>query len=111
LLKPETVMTDPTATPQNPTGFNRVLPWLLPAILIGNFLWRVLTPAHEYPGRSSTILEMVIDAALIAGLFGIKARMPYWLFWIALLSGISLFLIRLTSEASWWTGHVRYYVL
>lgn len=40
-------MSDPTATPQNATGFNRVMQWFLPALLIGSFLWRVLTPAHD----------------------------------------------------------------
>jgi hypothetical protein len=104
-------MSDPTATPQRPTGFNRLLPWLLPALLIGNFLWRALTPAHEYPSRSSTILEMIIDAALIVGLFGIKSRAPAWLFWVALVCGLGLFAIRLNSDASWYTGHLRYYLL
>jgi hypothetical protein len=87
------------------------LPWLLPALLIGNFLWRTLTPAHEYPGRTATIMEMVIDAALIAGLFGLRARMPTWLFWVALLCGLGCFAIRLNSDASWYTGHLKYYLL
>lgn len=104
-------MSDPTTVPPNPSGFNRAVPWLLPALLIGTFLWRALTPAHEYPGRTSTILEMVIDAALIVGLFGLKARMAGWLFWIALICGGGLFAIRLNSDASWWTGHLNYYLL
>jgi hypothetical protein len=104
-------MTDPTTTPQNPTGFNRALPWLLPALLIGNFLWRTLTAAHEYPGRTSTIMEMVIDAALLVGLFGLRTRMQAWLFWVALICGVGLFAIRLHSDASWYTGHWNYYLL
>ncbi len=101
-------MSDPTTAPQNQSGFNRVLPWLLPALLIGNFLWRVLTTAHEYPGRTAQVMEMAIDAALIVGLFGLKARMPVWLFWLALICGLGLFAIRLNSDASWWTGHLTY---
>jgi hypothetical protein len=104
-------MSDPTTAPQNQSGFNRALPWLLPALLIGTFLWRTLTAAHEYPGRTATIMEMVIDAALIVGLFGLRARMPTWLFWVALICGIGLFAIRLNSDASWWTGHLNYYLL
>lgn len=56
-------------------------------------------------------MQMVIDAALIVGLFGIKSRAPAWLFWVALICGLSLFAIRLTSNASWWTGHLNYYLL
>lgn len=101
-------MSDPTTTPQNQSSFNRVLPWLLPALLIGNFLWRTLTAAHEYPGRTATILEMVIDAALIVGLFGLRSRMPVWLFWVALICGLGLFAIRLHSDSNWYTGHWHY---
>ena len=104
-------MNDPTTPPQSQSGFNQVAPWLLPAILIGNFLWRTLTAAHEFPGRTATILEMVIDAALIVGLFGLKSRMQPWLFWVALICGLGLFAIRLNSDASWWTGHLNYYLL
>lgn len=107
-------MSDPTTAPQTstpqPTGFNKWLPWLLPALLIGNFLWRVLTPAHEYPSRAAQVLEMIIDAGLIAGLFGIKSRMQPWLFWVTLICGLGLFAIRFTSDAAWWTGHLIYYL-
>ncbi|MDI1344077.1 MAG: hypothetical protein PSV22_08275 [Pseudolabrys sp.] len=101
-------MSDPTTPPQNQSGFTRVVPWLLPAILIGNFLWRTLTAAHEYPVRTSQVMEMVIDAALIVGLFGLRGRMQPWLFWVALICGLGLFAIRLHSDASWWTGHWHY---
>jgi hypothetical protein len=41
----------------------------------------------------------------------LKSRMRTWLFWVALICGIGLFAIRLNSDASWWTGHLRYYLL
>jgi hypothetical protein len=78
--------------------------------LIGSFVWRLLVPASEYPERSVQVLIMVFDLALIAGLIGLRSRAPKlrMQFWIALAAGIGLFVIRLTSDASWWTGHLMY---
>jgi hypothetical protein len=78
------------------------------AYLIASFLWRVLTPAHEYPGRFSTYLDMTIDVLVIAGLIAARASVPKPLFWIALAAGVGLLAIRLNGEASWWTGHLVY---
>ena len=33
---------------QNATSGNGVMPILLPCLLIGHFLWNLLTPAHEF---------------------------------------------------------------
>ena len=83
---------------------------LLAALLIGNFPWRALMPAAEYPMRSIQILTMGFDLALIAGLVGMRPRAPRLkvLFWVALAAGIGLFAIRLNGDASWWTGHLMY---
>jgi hypothetical protein len=83
---------------------------LVAALVIGSFVWRALVPATEYPERSVQVLTMGFDLALIAGLIGMRSRAPKLrvLFWIALAAGIGLFIIRLTSEASWWTGHLMY---
>jgi hypothetical protein len=78
--------------------------------LIGSFLWRVLTPAHEYPGRTATYLEIAVDMLVIVGLIGIRAGIPKALFWIALIAGLGLLAIRLNGTASWWTGHLMYSV-
>jgi hypothetical protein len=86
----------------------RIVRYVLLAYLIGSFLWRLLTPAHEYPGRLSTYLDMAVDALVIVGLIGIRAGVPKALFWIALAAGVGLFAIRLNSDASWWTGHLIY---
>jgi hypothetical protein len=80
----------------------------LVAYLIGSFLWRVLTPAHEYPGRFATYLEIAVDTLVMVGLIGIRAKVPKPLFWVALVAGVAMFLIRLNSDASWWTGHLVY---
>jgi hypothetical protein len=101
-------MSQQPVAPPNSSAWNRAVTWILPAYLIGNFLIRTLTAAHEYPMRTAQVLEMGIDALCIVGLFGIKKRMPAWLFWIALVAGVGLFAIRLNSDASWWTGHLMY---
>ena len=38
--------------------------------LIGSFLWRVLIPAHEYPGSTATYLGIAVDVLAIVGLVG-----------------------------------------
>ena len=85
-----------------------IVRYVIVGYLIGSFLWRVLTPAHEYPGRFSTYLEMALDALVIAGLIGIRANIPKPLFWVALIAGVAMFVIRLNGDASWWTGHLVY---
>ena len=79
-------------------------------VLIGNFLWLAFFPATEYPMRSMQVLTMALDAMMITGLTAMKSRVPklQTLFWVALLAGIGLFLIRLNGDASWWTGHLMY---
>jgi hypothetical protein len=85
-------------------------PWiamLLPWVLIGHFLWNLLTPAHEYPLRPEQVMTMTFDALMLAGLIGLKGAMPKPLFWVALIAGIGLFALRLSTDG-WWTGHFAY---
>ena len=49
-------------------------------------------------------------APLVVGLIGIRAQLPKPLFWLALVAGVGLFAIRLNSNASWWTGHLVYFL-
>jgi hypothetical protein len=77
-------------------------------ILIASFLFRTLTVAHEYPMRTEQVMTMLIDAGLMAGLFGVRKSGPAWLFWIGMIAGVGLFAIRLHGDASWWTGHLMY---
>ena len=58
---------------------------LLPSLLIGHFLWNVLTPAHEFPMRSEQVMTMTLDLLMLGGLFA----------------------LRLSSDG-WWTGHLVY---
>ena len=97
---------------QKPTGaIGQAMPFVVAGLLIASFLWRTLTAAHEYPMRSEQVMTMLIDLGLIVGLYGTRQRLPKALFWCALVAGIGLFLIRLTSDASWWTGHLAYSLL
>jgi len=85
-------------------------PWnavLLPCFLIGHFAWNLLIPAHEYPLRTEQVLTMTLDFLMVVGLFGYRRAMPPPLFWGALVAGIGLFALRLSSDG-WWTGHLVY---
>jgi hypothetical protein len=90
------------------TTHNAVVSLLLPCLLIGNFLWNVLTPAHEYPMRSEQMLTMALDFLGLLGIIGLRASIPKPLFWCALVAGIGLFALRLNGDAGWWTGHLVY---
>jgi cyanate permease len=81
---------------------------LLPCLLIGQFLWNVLTPAHESQMRSAQVMTMTVEALMLVGLFGLRASMPKPLFWITLVAGLGLFALRLTGDDGWWTGHLVY---
>ena len=100
-------MAEQTARSENR---NELTFMLVAALLIGNFLWRLLVPASEYPVRAVQVLTMVFDLAVILGLIRMRSRAPKLnvLFWIALAAGIGLFAIRLNGDASWWTGHLMY---
>jgi hypothetical protein len=89
----------------------QLMPVVVACVLIGSFLYRAVTPAHEYPLRTEQVVTMLLDLALLVGLIGTRSRIPKALFWAALVAGIGLFLIRLNSDASWWTGHLGYSLL
>jgi hypothetical protein len=101
-------MTDPQTQSSDSSGRNVIISLLLPCLLIGQFLWNLLTPAHEYAMRSEQVMTMTLDFLLLAGLFGLRRSMPAPLFWITLVAGIGLFALRMTSDAAWWTGHLVY---
>jgi len=85
--------------------------FMLSIYLIAMFLWRVLTPAHEYPMRAEQVLTMGLDLLGLIGLFAFKSKISKGmmvLFWLAVAAGVGLFAIRLTGDAAWWTGHLVY---
>ncbi len=87
--------------------------YLAACILIGSFLWRLFTPAHEYQMRTEQMLTMLLDLLLTVGMYGLwkSSKGPDPVYWTAVAAGIGLFLIRLHSDASWWTGHYAYFLL
>ena len=102
-------MTDRRAAP--PSGFNRALPLVVAWILILSFLWRIVVTAHEYQMRGEQVMTMLIDLGLLAGLIGMRDRVPQALFWCAIAAGIGSFLLRLNGDDGWWTGHLNFSVL
>jgi hypothetical protein len=87
---------------------NAVVSLLLPCLLIGHFLWNVLTPAHEYQMRSDQMLTMGLDLLGLLGLIGLRKSIPTPLFWCALVAGIGLLALRFNGDSGWWTGHLVY---
>jgi len=90
------------------TTHNAVISLLLPCLLIGDFLWNALTPAHEYQMRSDQMLTMALDFLGLVGVVGLRKSIPTPLFWCALVAGIGLLALRLNGDAGWWTGHLFY---
>lgn len=97
----------PATTPANEKNM-RIIGYVLSLTLIATFLWRTLTAAHEYPGRSAQMMEIFFDVLCVVGMFGVKSRIPAPLFWAGVVCGVLVLAIRLNGDASWWTGHLTY---
>ena len=82
--------------------------FLVACVLIGLFTYRLTVPAHESPLLTELVLTIVFDAAMVVGLVVLRARLAAPIFWTALAAGVGLFVIRLTSEASMWNGHLMW---
>ena len=100
-------MTEQTPASQS-TGSNSTIAIVLAIYLIGQFLWNVFVPAHEYAMRTEQLLTIGLNVLAVVGLFGMKAKVPQPLFWPGLMAGIGLLALRFTSDAAWWTGHLFY---
>ena len=82
--------------------------FLVACVLIGLFTYRLTVPAHVSPLLPELVLTLVFDAAMVVGLVVLRARLAAPIFWTALVAGAGLFVIRLTSEASMWNGHLMW---
>ena len=82
--------------------------FLVACVLIGLFTYRLTVPAHESPLLTELVLTIVFDATMVVGLVVLRARLAAPIFWTALVAGVGLFVIRLTSEASMWNGHLMW---
>jgi hypothetical protein len=92
-------------------GRARVFFYVLAFYLIAIFLYRLLTPAHEYPRAPDRWMTIGSDILAIIGLFALRAHGAKALLWIGILAGIGLFLIRLNGPDSWATGHLDYWII
>jgi hypothetical protein len=99
-----------SATPAQ-SGHHRFLFVALACYLIAIFLYRTLTPAHEYAMRTEQLMTIGLDILAVVGLASLHAYGSKALYWAGLLAGVGLLLIRLHSDASWWTGHLMYSLL
>jgi hypothetical protein len=115
----ETIMANDEVTTKN--RWNIFL--AVTAYLVLTFLWRTFVTAHEYPGRTSQIIDIVVDLFAFVGIIGLRsqlaAALPFndprksklgLIFGLAIAAGIGLFLIRFTSDTAWRTGHLFYNV-
>ena len=93
--------------PSSTTTGGGVMPILLPIVLIGHFLWNLLTPARDFPMRTEQVMTMLFDFGMLVGLIGLRRAVPAPLFWVALVAGVGLFALRLSHDG-WWTGHLTY---
>jgi hypothetical protein len=84
------------------------------------FLWAIVVPGGEWPLPPWHYVSMGIDLVLLACVLLMRPRLfpeqgyndprATWaniLFGLGLVAGIGLLLIRFTSDAAWWTGHLR----
>lgn len=89
--------------------------------MIGLFLWRFLTPAHEFDMRSVQMLDMALDALATVALIAIFARtlgaatdnprlLRSILLWGGLAAAAGIWLMRFSSDEGWWTGHRLYWL-
>ena len=90
---------------------NRATAWIAVCLLVGQFLYRMLVAAHEYPRPTERFMTMAFDAVCLVGVVLLRSRLPQPFYWIGFIAGVGLFLIRMNSQDSWATGHLNYYLL
>jgi hypothetical protein len=102
-------MSKPETAPDN--GRARIFFYVLAFYLIAIFLYRVTTPAHEYPRAPDRWMTIGSDILATIGLLGLRAHGAKPLLWIGMLAAVGLFLIRLNGPDSWATGHLDYWII
>ncbi len=107
-----------TSPSEDPVASNRWLFVFLTITLTGTFLWRAIGVADEIPSPGYRALTIGLDLLCLVSLIGLRIHASRQvppltfglniLFWFALLAGLGLFAIRLSSPRSWETGHLKY---
>ena len=98
--------------------------YFLSVWLIIDFMWSILTAAHEYDSRQLVYFTIGLDILMVVGLIATQMqifrtlpeeRRPWVggtvVFFLALIAGLGLLAIRMNGDSSWWTGHLRYELL
>ncbi len=88
--------------------------------LVVRLLWSVFVPGGSWPLPPWHYVSMGIDVVLLACVLLIRSQIlanatyndprrsrANLLFGLGVVAGICLLLIRCTSDAAWWTGHLR----
>lgn len=105
--------------PRVATGW---LPFLLLVAVLGfNLYSGLFVTADEYPPRYYQVFEITLDAVLIGVLVALRMQwsrtlppgdqrrtLGNILFVVALICGLGVLGIRLTSDHAWWTGNLNY---
>jgi hypothetical protein len=87
-------------------------------VLAVRFAWAVLVPGGSWPLPPAHLIAMGIDGALLLAAIALRTkvssalndgRRPHAniLMAVASVCGLGLLGIRFTSDAAWWTGHLR----
>ena len=92
----------------------------LSAYLILRLLWRLFTPGGSWAMPPWHLIEMVIDAMLLACVFFLRPQAvaaiapddpgrgwKHGLIWGGIVAGIGAIAIRFTGNVGWWTGHLN----
>ncbi|MDW6020734.1 hypothetical protein SAZ10_03050 [Mesorhizobium sp. BAC0120] len=93
---------------------------LVSCYLLLSLLWAVIVPGGAWPLSPWHYVSMGIDLVLLASVLLLRPRLfpengrnyprvtrANILFGLGLVAGVGLLLIRFTSDAAWWTGHLR----
>jgi hypothetical protein len=85
--------------------------------LIARFLWRIVFEGGSWPLPPWHYVSMLIDVGLMIALIALRPSesgleesrrgTASLMFWLGILAGVASLLIRFTSDAAWWTGHLR----
>jgi MFS-type transporter involved in bile tolerance (Atg22 family) len=112
-------MPAPTRQPQT-TGNLWPVYLIVSGYLILRFAAAIFMRGGEWPLPPSHYLQMAVDAGLLVGVIGLRSQLSARLdrhdprrglmgvlLVVGVIAGVSLLLIRFTSDAAWWTGYLR----
>jgi hypothetical protein len=90
--------------------------YVLSALAIAEFIWRLLIPANGFEDRSVIILNIVLNLVGLAALAGLYAyaraaivperlKMFRLIFALGVVSALGVLAIRFSSVHAWYSGH------